>query len=266
MFIIYNSFAIAVTQRRARDRHPARARAPRAGRSGRCSSSRAALAGLVGSLLGLGFGVLLARGMAGYIGEPDRAASTASPSAPTRSRPSPRLMLLGARDGRRDEHGRGVDSRRATPRASTRSRRCRRASTRCCRPARTGSGGVAALVLGSVVGGAARVRRPVDAGCSTSGFALAMLAALLLSPTAALWLTRALRPVLKLAAAGRGRARGRQPDPGAAPHVGHRGGADAVARARRRARRHRAGQLRLDHRLDGRPRSIPTCSSRPRRA
>ena len=39
------------------------------------------------------------------------------------------------------------------------------------------------------------------------------------------------------AAAGEGRARGRQPDPGAAADVGHRLGADAVARADDRARR-----------------------------
>ena len=37
----------------------------------------------------------------------------------------------------------------------------------------------------------------IDGGCSTAGFAMAVLALLLLSPSGALWLTRALRPVLR---------------------------------------------------------------------
>ena len=54
-----------------------------------------------------------------------------------------------------------------------------------------------------------------------------------------------------LAASGGRRARRGQPDPGSAPDVGERGGADALAGARRRLRGDGARQLRLDHRLDG---------------
>ena len=99
-----------------------------------------------------------------------------------------------------------------------------------------------------------------------AGFLLAMVAALLLTPALALWLTRALRPAAPVAAAGRGRARRRQPDPGAAADVGHRVGADAVARA---DHRRSAGVAGASYEsiigLDRTRRSTPTCSSPPRR-
>ena len=67
MFIIYNSFAIAVTQRRRRSASCARW-APRAARSARCFWGRARWRDWSGSLRGLPFGIAIARAMTGYIG------------------------------------------------------------------------------------------------------------------------------------------------------------------------------------------------------
>ena len=53
MFIIYNSFAIAVTRAPIGDRHPARPRRDARRRSGGCSSARALVIGLIGSAVGM---------------------------------------------------------------------------------------------------------------------------------------------------------------------------------------------------------------------
>ena len=136
------------------------------------------------------------------------------------------------------------------PRAWIRCRRCRRAAIRCCRPARAASRAMLAVVL-----------RPASAGLPVRrGIAAALLCRLssrhgrprCCSARCSRSASRsAIRPLLQVAAAGRGRAGRRQPDPGAAPHVGDGGRADAVAGARRGVRRHGARQLQLDRRLDG---------------
>ena len=67
MFIIYNSFAIAVTQRRS-EIGILRALGATRGQIRRLFLGESAITGLVGSLAGLGFGVLIARGVAASIG------------------------------------------------------------------------------------------------------------------------------------------------------------------------------------------------------
>ena len=51
---------------------------------------------------------------------------------------NPRLLALALGIGVATSLGRGLDSGGATPRASIRCRRCRKASIRSCRPERTG--------------------------------------------------------------------------------------------------------------------------------
>ncbi len=68
MFIIYNSFAIAVTQRRA-EIGILRALGATRRQIRSLFLVESAVLGLVGSTLGLGFGYLLARGTAGYVGQ-----------------------------------------------------------------------------------------------------------------------------------------------------------------------------------------------------
>jgi putative ABC transport system permease protein len=67
MFIIYNSFAIAVTERRS-EIGILRALGATRSQIRRLFLAESAMTGLVGSLAGLGFGVLIARGIAASIG------------------------------------------------------------------------------------------------------------------------------------------------------------------------------------------------------
>ena len=68
MFIIYNSFAIAVTQRR-KEIGILRALGATRGQIQALFFGESAILGLVGSILGVGFGVLIARGMAKGLGD-----------------------------------------------------------------------------------------------------------------------------------------------------------------------------------------------------
>jgi len=67
MFIIYNTFAIAVTQRRS-EIGILRALGATRSQIRTLFLTESAIAGLAGTLAGVGFGILMARGMAGYIG------------------------------------------------------------------------------------------------------------------------------------------------------------------------------------------------------
>jgi putative ABC transport system permease protein len=67
MFIIYNTFAIAVTQRRS-EIGILRALGATRSQIQTLFLVESALAGLAGTLAGIGFGILMARAMAGYIG------------------------------------------------------------------------------------------------------------------------------------------------------------------------------------------------------
>src|SRR4029079_8785689 len=67
MFIIYNSFAIAVTQRRS-EIGILRALGATRGQIRRLFLGESAVTGLIGSLAGAAFGILIARGIAASIG------------------------------------------------------------------------------------------------------------------------------------------------------------------------------------------------------
>ena len=67
MFIIYNTFAIAVTQRRA-EIGILRALGATRGQIRTLFLTESAITGLVGTLAGVAFGIAMARAMAGYIG------------------------------------------------------------------------------------------------------------------------------------------------------------------------------------------------------
>jgi len=193
MFIIYNSFSIAVAQRR-REIGILRALGASRGQIRTLFLAESGLSGLVGSLLGLGFGVLLSRGLALYIsgliagvyGLAERTTEFAT---------DPELMLFGLLMGVATSIVAGFiparNASRVDPIQALQKGRYQVLSAGENRIRR-----VAALILGS-----ASVALLVFSGRSVglfyAGFAMALLALLLLSPTGALWLTRALRPVLR---------------------------------------------------------------------
>jgi len=193
MFIIYNAFSIAVAQRR-REIGILRALGASRGQIRTLFLVESGLSGLVGSVLGLGFGVLLSRGLALYIsgliagvyGIAERTTEIAT---------EPRLMLFGLLMGVATSIVAGFiparNASRVDPIQALQKGRYQVLSAGENRIRR-----IAALVLGGA-SAALLVFAGRSMGLFYSGFAMAVLALLLLSPTGALWLTRALRPVLR---------------------------------------------------------------------
>jgi putative ABC transport system permease protein len=191
MFIIYNSFAIAVTQRRA-EIGILRALGATRRQIRVLFLAESAVAGLVGSVIGLGFGYLLARGTAGYVGEMLEGISGIAQRVQEVAT-APWLMALAL--------GMGVATSMVA--AFIPARNAARVDP------------VQALQKGKyqvLSAGENRLRLvvalsfvAVSAACLVIpggnlvfyvGFLLAMVASLLLTPALALWLTRAIRPVL----------------------------------------------------------------------
>jgi len=193
MFIIYNSFSIAVTQRR-REIGILRALGASRGQIRTLFLIESGLAGVVGSLLGLAFGVLLSRGLALYIsgliagvyGIAERTTEIAT---------EPWLMLAGLLMGVVTSLVAGFiparNAARVDPIQALQKGRYQVLSAGENRARRA-----AAIVLGgaSVLLLLLATRSMV---LFYTGFVMAVLALLLVSPTGALWLTRALRPALK---------------------------------------------------------------------
>jgi putative ABC transport system permease protein len=191
MFIIYNTFAIAVTQRRS-EIGILRALGAMRGQIRTLFLVESALTGLVGTLLGVFFGLLMARGMAGYIGG----------------------LLTNIYGVAQSAGGITLDPRLV---AAAIAMGLLTSLVAAVIPARSAAGvdPVKALQKGkyqSLSEGESRVRRNWAIGCAAgsvcafgysrigivfyAGYILAVLAAVLLSPALSLWLSRGLRPLL----------------------------------------------------------------------
>ncbi|MCX6551979.1 MAG: FtsX-like permease family protein [Acidobacteria bacterium] len=193
MFIIYNSFSIAVAQRR-REIGILRALGASRGQIRSLFLIESGLSGLVGSVVGLGCGVLLSRGLAVYIsgliagvyGIAERTTEVAR---------DPTLMIFGLMMGVVTSVVAGFiparNAARVDPIQALQKGRGQKVTSGENRIRR-----IAALVLGVASAGLLTFGQGSMAVFYV-GFAMAVVAMLLLSPTGALWLTRLLRPVLK---------------------------------------------------------------------
>lgn len=191
MFIIYNTFAIAVTERRS-EIGILRALGATRGQVRTLFLTESAVSGLVGTGLGVVFGIAMARGMAGYIGG---LLSEVYGVAQSADDVRPQAWLLGA----------AAAMGLATSLIAA------------VLPARNAAGvdPVKALQKGrqqALSAGENRSRRMWALACAAAsavafrfgglgwlfyaGYILAVLAAVLLAPAMSLWVTRALRPVL----------------------------------------------------------------------
>lgn len=200
MFIIYNSFAIAVTQRRA-EIGILRALGATRGQVRGLFLFESATAGLVGSVLGLGFGLLLARGIAGYVGDMVQGVYGIAQRVEDLAW-EPRLMafalvmglltslvaaFLPARNAARVDPVQALQKGKYQVLSAGENR------------VRRGLALALALVSAACTNPAwlpAFARPSADASFYV-GFLAAIAAALLLTPTLASWLTRVMRPVLR---------------------------------------------------------------------
>ncbi len=191
LFIIYNSFAVAVTQRRS-EIGILRALGATRGQIGWLFLAESAVAGLVGSAAGLLAGVLLARALAGYIsdilGETYGVAQRAEELTS-----DPRLLLLALAIGVASSmvaawvpsrNAARVDPVQALQKGKYQLLTAGENRARYILAAFLGLISAWCLVVGSY-------------WAFLLGYTLAVVAALLLTPALALWLARALRPVLK---------------------------------------------------------------------
>jgi putative ABC transport system permease protein len=224
MFIIYNSFAIAVTQRRS-EIGILRALGATRRQIRWLFLSESAVTGLVGSLGGLALGVLIARGIAASIGALISDVYVVAQHADELST-SPWVLagalaigvstsiiaaLIPAQNAAR------IDPVRALQKGKYQVLSAGESRVRVTLAAVLGAVSIACLIAGG--------SRPVF----YAGYALAIAAALLLSPLLSLALAKALRRSWK-ALRPVGRAGGRQPDQ-APRRTGERRRADAVSGA-----------------------------------
>ena len=246
MFIIYNSFAIAVTQRRS-EIGILRALGATRAQIRWLFLGESAVTGVVGSIGGLLFGVLIAQAIAASIGNlisdvygvAQRADEVAS---------NPTLLLTALAIGVATSivaalipagNAARVDPVQALQKGKYQVLSPAESRWRIGLAAIGGLASVACLMFSQI------------RSAFYVGYALAVTVALLLSPI----LLSGARATVAAAAqgnsTGRRRSGGRQPDSIAATDVGERGGRDAVARVGRCVRRDGARELRLDHRVDG---------------
>ncbi len=193
MFIIYNTFSIAVTQRRS-EIGILRSLGATRGQIRALFLGESAVAGLAGSALGVLFGILIARALAIYIsgllgGDLRRGAKADEVST------DPKLLGLALAMGTLASiiaaiiparNAAAVDPVKALHKGSSQT-----FSSRESRQRRVAAGvaAVAALII---------LPAGKGLGFLWSSDALAVVAALLLTPTLAMLVTRALRPLLKL--------------------------------------------------------------------
>ena len=192
MFLIYNTFAIAVTQRRS-EIGILRALGATRGQIRTLFLVESAITGLAGTILGILAGLLMARAMSGYIGgflediygvaqrggdislDPMLAAAAAAMGLIT----SLAAAVLPARSAARVDPVKALQKGRYQSLSEGESRARRNWAVACA----------VLSLLALLFSGVGVV--------FYAGFVLAVLAAALLSPAASLWLARALRPLLK---------------------------------------------------------------------
>lgn len=191
MFIIYNTFAIAVSQRRS-EIGTLRALGATRGQIRGLFLVESAISGLIGSLAGVFFGLLMARGMAGYVSSLLEQVYGAAQRA-GEIELDPRLFAGAVAMGLLTSliaallpanAAASVDPVKALQKGRVQSLGEGESRTRR----------VAALVCLTLSGVALLFSR--IGVLFYAGYALAVAAAILLSPTLALWLARSLRPIL----------------------------------------------------------------------
>jgi putative ABC transport system permease protein len=191
MFIIYNTFAIAVTQRRS-EIGILRALGATRGQIRTLFLTESAITGLTGTLTGVAFGIAMARGMAGYIGglleevygvaqrtesidvEPWLIAAAIVMGVAT----SLIAAVIPARAAAYIDPVKALQKGRYQSLGAGENRIRRNWALACA------AGSAIALVLNRYT------------LIFYAGYVLAVLAAVLMAPAMALWLSRALRPVL----------------------------------------------------------------------
>jgi putative ABC transport system permease protein len=192
MFIIYSTFQIAVTQRRA-EIGILRALGATRAQIRTLFLGESVVAGLFGSVLGLLAGIVIARGMTGYIGSLLGQIYGLAEKADEVSA-NPLLMALAIVLGvTASVVAAAIPARsaaRVDPVQALQKGKYQQLSAGENRMRR-----VAALVVSIAAAGCLLVAR--DRMVFYVGDGLAVLAALLLTPTLALWLARALRPLLR---------------------------------------------------------------------
>jgi putative ABC transport system permease protein len=192
MFIIYNSFAIAVTQRRA-EVGILRALGATRGQIRTVFLVESAAAGLAGSAIGLAFGVLMARAMTGYVGGLIEGVYGLAERA-SEVTLEPRLMafavVMGVVTSMAAAFIPARNAARVDPVKALQKGRYQVLSAGENRVRRTAA-------LAAAAGAAAALAAGRAWWVFYGGFLLAMLAALLMTPTLALLATRALRPALR---------------------------------------------------------------------
>ncbi len=192
MFIIYNTFQIAVTQRRS-EIGILRALGATRRQVRTLFLGESAVAGLFGSILGLLMGILIARGMTGYIGALLGEVYGIAQKAEEIST-NPALMIsavvLGIVTSVVAAFIPARSAARVDPVQALQKGKYQQLSAGENRVRRLAALSVALAAFGCALFG----RRPL---LFYIGDALAVLAALLLTPTLALLVARALRPVLK---------------------------------------------------------------------
>ena len=200
MFIIYNSFAIAVTQRRS-EIGILRALGATRGQIRRLFLGESAITGIIGSLGGVAFGILIARGIASSIGalisDVYGVAQQANELAT-----SPTLLLVAMGIGVITSivaaaipahQAACVDPVHALQKGKYQVLSAGESRARVMAAAILGAISMACLVVPALGGSAFGGSRVVF----YTGYALVIVAALLLSPLLSLALARAIRPVLK---------------------------------------------------------------------
>jgi len=192
MFIIYNSFAIAVTQRRT-EIGILRALGATRGQIRRLFLGESATAGLLGTVLGVGFGILLARGAMGQMGGMLQGVYGLTQRADEIAL-NPRLIALafpiGIATSMLSAWIPAHSAARVDPVQVLQKGKYQVLSAGENRVRRWIAAGLAAIAVAALLMGS-------SVAVFYGGYLFTIVAALLLTPTLALWIANNIRPALK---------------------------------------------------------------------